>query len=251
MIPIVRDRDMASPKNSGKGSFTRTLHKWKTMLRKITHETLNNMEDTNFGDDTINSLFDGDRPSMIKVTSIERDSGASMSPVGGNSASELRLTTETEESLIENSETNNGSRPNDTSVDKIHCAGTEEGDAVEEDDDEEEEEVQTFENFNSIAECVKLRNECGEPFYQANEIWERRRGLWTQPAEENTNLAESQRNRHMFASIPHNYYSRIYKKLVLDEKPLREPLNLQDALKVINAGWVETKKWENAAKGLA
>lgn len=244
----VRERDMVASKKNGKGGFTRTLHKWKTILRKITHETLSNMEDTSFGDDTINSLFNGDPPSIVKVTSVERDSGASMSPVGGNSASELRLTTETEESLTENSETNNGSTPHNASAEKIHSADIDESDIEEEEDEDEE---QTFENFDSTAECAKLRAERGEPFYQADEIWERRRCLWTQPTGENMNVAEYQRHRDMFASIPHHYYSRIYKKLVLDEKPLREPLNLQDALKVINSGWVETRKWENAAKGLA
>lgn len=236
IVPDLKDRNRDVAKANGKSSLSRTLHKWAAAFKRITHETLNNMDDTNNGDDRINVLFHTE-PSIKKVSSLDRDSGASMSPVCPNSLSEMRLTTETEDSLTENSVQNNGSSPSE---------------ADEDDDTDEDDGIASYRKFDSVKECVKLRQEVGEPFCKGNEIWERRRALWVQPtASKDSYAADCRRHREIYSSIPQAYHTRIYKKLVMDDKPLREPMNLQDALQIINAGWVETKKWENAAKGLA
>lgn len=203
-------------------------------MRKVTQETLSGLDDEMQGDTTIENLFCGATTRLKKVASVDRDSGTSLSPVG---VSELNLTTETEETMTENS------MP--SARNSSEHAGAGDGD-----NSDDEEEV-TFRNFNTVDECAKLRKEHGEPFCGGSAVWERRRLLWTQPVDSQINVDEFHKHKELFATIPQNYYTRIYKNLVLDDKPLREPLNLQDAIKVINAGWVETRKWENAAKGLA
>ncbi|SCU97504.1 LAFA_0G11760g1_1 [Lachancea sp. 'fantastica'] len=109
---------------------------------------------------------------------------------------------------------------------------------------------QTFATYNAVEECVKLRSKFGEPFVQADRIWRRRRELWCKPTD-NAQLAVAARNRERFEEIAPRHYVRVYRKLVVDGVPLKRALNLQDAVRVINAGWVETQKWERAAKGLA
>ncbi|KAK5780363.1 Gag1p PWA37_002676 [Arxiozyma heterogenica] len=106
----------------------------------------------------------------------------------------------------------------------------------------------TFDNYDPIEECKKLRTTINGTFYHAGTVWETRRKLWTENV---TNIDPSkEHNRDIFKSIPEQYYYRVYKKLVIDDKPLREPLNLEDAIKVINSGWKETKTWENTSKVL-
>lgn len=106
----------------------------------------------------------------------------------------------------------------------------------------------TFDNYDPVEECKKLRTAINRTFYHAETVWETRRKLWTENV---TNIDPSkEHNRDIFKSIPEQYYYRVYKKLVIDNKPLREPLNLEDAIKVINSGWMETKTWENASKCL-
>ena len=93
--------------------------------------------------------------------------------------------------------------------------------------------------------CIRDR------FCSAEKIWKRRRQLWTQPTDQEGSVnGDGATRREIFRAIPEGYYARVYKKLVVDDKPLREPLNLEDALQVINAGWTETRKWANAAKGM-
>lgn len=228
----------------GVGRISRTLHRWKTALRKVTKETLDGLDEESQGDKTVDVLFYGNAGTLKKVPSIGRDSGTSMSPVG---VSELNITTEAEESLTESSVESARNSNN-------AAEGEEQGDC------DEAKEV-TFKNYNAVAECAKLQKKFvaeNKPFCGAGEVWERRRALWVQPTdaevdrdERQRRRDERQRRRDVFATIPKSFYTRIYRNLVLDDKPLRESMNLQDALKVVNAGWIETKKWENAAKRLS
>ncbi|CEP61611.1 Gag1p LALA0_S03e06810g [Lachancea lanzarotensis] len=109
---------------------------------------------------------------------------------------------------------------------------------------------QTFATYNAVEECVKLRSKLGEPFVQADRIWRRRRELWCQTTE-NAEFGVAAKNRKRFDEIAPRHYVRVYRKLVVDGVPLKRALNLQDAIRIINAGWVETQKWERASKGLA
>ncbi|CCH62963.1 hypothetical protein TBLA_0I03080 [Henningerozyma blattae CBS 6284] len=111
----------------------------------------------------------------------------------------------------------------------------------------------TFATYDSVKESRKLRKESeknGVPFINANEVWIKRRNLWTTKSSNCIDSEVLEKRNKVFETIPPGYYSRVYKKLVVDDKPLLEPLNLQNAIRVIDAGWTETKKWDNASKGL-
>lgn len=232
IVPELKERDRGRVKTHREKGLSRTLRKWMVAVRKFTHEALNNMDDRDRGEDRINGLFHGELGPLKAVNSLDRDSGVSVTPV---CASEMRLTTETEESLTENS-TQHNEEPEDSSQ-------------VE--DDEQEDVIDSYERFDAYAECVKLRSESRGPFCGGPELWERRRALWLQTTASEMDETTHQTRREVFTTIPQVYHTRIFKKLVMDNKPLREPMNLEDAIQIINAGWIETRKWENAAKGLA
>ncbi|CCK69053.1 Gag1p KNAG_0B06230 [Huiozyma naganishii CBS 8797] len=103
----------------------------------------------------------------------------------------------------------------------------------------------SFDNYDAVMECQRLREKVGEPFCSADQIWAERRDLWTKK----TIAQVDESNREMFNKIPEQYYHRIYQKLIMDDRPLKDPLNLEDIMKVINSGWKETKTWDNAARG--
>lgn len=211
-----------------------TLRRWAVALKRATQGALNHMDEGSHGDDRINVLFHGE--GCVKRTNtmvLDRDSGTS-SPLAG--MSEMRLTTETEES------------ERSTENDRSSRSGQE---ADEEDGDNDEGETESFRKFDPVAECDRLRSESSEPFCRGNEVWEHRRALWLRPTVSRTKVEESKARREAFEKIPQKYYTRVYKRLVMDNRPLREPMNLQDAIKIINAGWIETRKWEDAANGLA
>lgn len=216
-----------------KKSLSRTLRRWAVALRKATHGALNHMDEGSHGDDRINTLFHGEAGKLTEAAGMDRDSGASSTPV---CMSEMRLTTETEES------------EHSTQNDRSSRDGE---DADGEEEIEDDEISESFLRFDAVAECERLRKQSPGPFCKGDEIWEHRRALWLKPTVSRTKIQESEERREVFAKIPQNYYTRIYKRLVMDNKPLREPMNLQDAIQIINAGWIETRKWEDAANGLA
>ncbi|QLQ80840.1 hypothetical protein HG537_0E01950 [Torulaspora globosa] len=235
IVPDMREADRGRSRIHREKGLSRTLRKWMVAVRKFTHEALNNLDDRDRGEDKINGLFHGELAALKSVTSVDRESGTSATPVG---VSEMRFTTETEESLAENSTQTNGAAGDGTSGDSQQ-------------DNDVEDETDSFERFDVYSEYIKLQSESREPFCRGPELWERRRALWLRPSASQVDEPAHQSRRELFATIPQAYYTRIYKKLVMDNKPLREPMNLQDAIQIINAGWIETRKWENAAKGLA
>lgn len=230
MLATSRPRKKSSISSStGIGSSIRTiLHKCKANLKKVAHEALG--DSSSDGESTtVDALFDGDtvkEESCLPQKSVQRISEDGNSSTSATQTGEMRLTDENESgdtiSLEEEVDTQGKTNA-----------------------------VQTFANYNPVEECTRLRSEFGEPFIQGELIWRRRRELWTTRPDNSTKCNESQQHRSSFDKVSPQYYTRIYKKLVLDNKPLRQPLNLQDAMRVINAGWVETNKWERASKGLA
>lgn len=187
-------------------------------MRKMTQEALGKIDERgDQGDGDIDGLFQGGslRNSGESVTLGEVSTSTA-------TTNEMRLTTETEDDGTD-----------ETKVSKQTTA-------------KEERKKLPFEEFDATYECTKLRRETGEPFCRGNDIWLRRRELWAQPARTNS-IGESIRRKRRFSIIPKQYYVRIYKKLSIDDKPLKEPLNLQDALKVIDAGWTEIRRCEEAA----
>ncbi|CCF56017.1 hypothetical protein KAFR_0A05820 [Kazachstania africana CBS 2517] len=237
---------MNNKNTSLKSMFHYPFHRWKVFLKKIAHETLNSLEEngSSSSDEKIDSLFAEQKSIWNKASSTERDSKASMSfsikrfntrQGGGNL--EMKLSDEPTEEFTTSSNVQNA---DDTSDEDEEAA----------EEDRNSFNNVTFDNYDSVKECGKLRKLVGEPFHQGEMIWNQRRTLWSQDL---TKLTPEQlrERREKFSSVPKDCYTRIYKKLVVDDKPLRDPVNLQDAIKIINAGWIETQKWENAAKGLA
>ncbi|CCD27131.1 Gag1p NDAI_0J02390 [Naumovozyma dairenensis CBS 421] len=228
-------------KSSVKSTLSNTFHKWKTTLRKITHETLNSLDESSSSDDKIDALFHANAASntdenLAKLERLEKKETA-------------LLTQNNTEQLITKDDHDAVHAP--TPITSNTTTTLQDGD---DDKPSEEEEEETYETYNSELECAKLRSKCeseNKPFIEGHLIWEHRRELWNKPRNDiKIDQAEIASRRKVFQSIPEQYYPRIYKKLVVDDKPLREPLNLEDAMKIINAGWHETKKWANAANGL-
>lgn len=211
------------PKKGIRSSVSQALQKWRVAFKKLTHDTLNSLDDSTMTDDKIEALFQCDTMSTnSQPCRMERRSSASVSiPPMLNIAVEMRLTDETD------------------SLDASYS-----------DSDGVDEEKETFATYDTAARCQQLRHELGEPFWQSDMIWKERRGFWVQVNPKNNDIECSEKRRVSFLKLPSDYYSRVYKKLVVDDKPLREPLNLEDAMKIINSGWAETKKWSNVVKGL-
>lgn len=67
--------------------------------------------------------------------------------------------------------------------------------------------------------------------------WKRIRREWRRGAK-NIDHKES-----MLKNIPEDMYPKIYKHMVMQSRPLKQPMNLADAMKVIKAGWVEDGEW--------
>ncbi|GAV52556.1 hypothetical protein ZYGR_0AG05470 [Zygosaccharomyces rouxii] len=205
---------MSSASRRGvRSTLLNTLHKWRNAMRRITHDVLSKVEERSYEeeDEDVERLFQSD--------SLRR-SGESITLAG--TSTDMRLVTETEDDGTD-----------ETKVSKQTTTREDHGRIP-------------FEEYDTVNECAKLRRETGEPFYQGSKIWLRRRELWTQPAKANS-INDSIKRSRKFSKVSNQCYIKIYKKLSIDDKPLKEPLNLKDALKVIDAGWKEIRRCEEAA----
>lgn len=195
-----------------RGTLSSTLHKWRNALRKLTYEVLSKIEERSYGEE------DKDVDDLFRSDSLGH-SGESITLAG--TSTDMRLAVETEDDNTD-----------ETKVSKQTTAREGHGRIP-------------FEEYDAVSECAKLRRETGEPFYQGSQIWLRRRELWTQPAATNS-INDSIKRSRKFSKISSQSYIKIYKKLSIDDKSLREPLNLKDALKVVDAGWKEVRRCEEA-----
>ncbi|KAA8915415.1 hypothetical protein TRICI_002448 [Trichomonascus ciferrii] len=75
--------------------------------------------------------------------------------------------------------------------------------------------------------------------------WVRIRERWTKgTCAHATTPDEFENYEHsQLKHIPPTAYPRMYKMLVKENRPLKEPLNLADALKIIKAGWEADGTW--------
>lgn len=241
-------------RKSLKSNIQTTLQKWKSAFKRITEETINNLDENDIpasADRKIEALFNphGDQKKSPRFkgsekyqltrpnnneTSLINASISTPPTTAGNG--EMKIT-DVDTTCSSNVGASNHYSPNPRNkIDRDKNIVNSNNEKI------------TFDLYDAVKECRRLRNQADEPFCQADIIWKTRRKLWTDVT---TNKdANEQHNREVFGAIPEQYYYRVYKKLVVDDKPLREPLNLEDAMKVINSGWTETKKWDNAAKGL-
>lgn len=104
-----------------------------------------------------------------------------------------------------------------------------------------------YQDFDSVSEADKLRTE--EPFVDGIKIWQLRRNSWLSATPEEKLIAKQKANDSVLNVIPKDSYSIIYHNLVDKQKTLKKPLNLRDAIKIINAGWINNGKWERANQG--
>ena len=179
----------------------------------------------------------------VRSKEMDEDSGASQSQLNVVNPSNMLETKLSEDKSYTNSTTS------DSEVQKVGSLKENEGETQEEEEAEEEkekengkesileeQEADTFLTYDPVKECEKLRSRTEGPFYHAERIFDQRRTLWQ--AETNGMTPEKiARRRAFFKEIPEEYYAKIYKKLVVDDKPLKKPLNLADAMKVIESGW--------------
>ncbi|CCE61738.1 hypothetical protein TPHA_0B00660 [Tetrapisispora phaffii CBS 4417] len=217
-------------KHNLKTSISQSLQKWRNTFKRITHEALVTLDEaSSTTDDKIDALFhNGDSASSLNTSLSSNSRTAARNSANLNARVEMRLTDETES--LDGSSSDNSL-----------------GDSTSADENEDGQRTVSYDTYDAPVRCKKLRQELGEPFWQADIIWRERRDLWVEPVQFNEYVkdANSKKTRKAFKKIPIDYYPRIYQKLAVDDKPLREPLNLEDAVQVINSGWTETKKWSN------
>ena len=237
-------RSNISEKNNFKQSITSLMNKWKEIFKSITHNTLDELENYS-SDEQIDAMFQKNKKdkNIIKFNKILQQKEINSS-IDASLSNHITSTSNLEMKL---SDTNTSLSNNESSKVQQDIVDLYEDETHLTDLPKPKE---TFDNYDDVFACNQLRLLKGEPFIDAVDIWEHRRELWQQTTNDITD-SDIEESREEFQKIPSEYYDRIYKKLVIEDKPLREPLNLQDALKVINAGWTETKKWERAANGVA
>lgn len=76
--------------------------------------------------------------------------------------------------------------------------------------------------------------------------WLRIRNEWTKGTCDNgpTSVEEFENfPNSKLRDIPDTMYPKMYKMLVKENRPLKEPLNLADAFKIIKSGWQEDGTW--------
>lgn len=266
----------ATKKRSFKSNIQSTLQKWKVAFKKITEDTLSNLEENDISasdDKKIEALFNSNsntkktaknskkyqfnknkkpvtgNTTSKDLTQFDNDTGLAsvsiLTPPITAGATEMKITDEeTGSSSMEKVNSRGNTEMASDDANNTHDNIDNNSTTISKDNNK-----MSFDDYDAVKECEKLRNQTKEPFCDAGIIWQTRRNLWT---EITTDEEEStDHNRDVFNAIPEQYYYRVYKKLVMEDKPLREPLNLEDAMKVINSGWMETKTWDNAAKGIA
>lgn len=101
--------------------------------------------------------------------------------------------------------------------------------------------VTLFEKYDSVLECKNLRKAFGEPFSRGVLIWEQRRYLWNMPtfSPNNHPLTYHTSSRVKFKKLPKSSYYKVYYKLIVMNEPLKDVLNLEDVIKVLDVGWRE------------
>lgn len=123
-----------------------------------------------------------------------------------------------------------------------------EADEHDEHDDENNEHDEI--HFKDI-DVVQLKHQFDNEHVQGNVgeiLWEYRRKKWV----ENTTGNVESTSRALFDQIPKDSYVKIYNHLIEKGRPLKSNrrINLNDLMKIVNAGWTAEEKWDRAARGL-
>lgn len=114
-------------------------------------------------------------------------------------------------------------------------------------------ELPRFSEFDAVKEADKLRTE-NVPFDQGDKVWQKRREVWLNSTEEDRLKSKQRQLDGQFVTNLNNVgkenYAIIYNSLIEKSRTLKKPMNLKDAIKVINSGWMESRKWERVSQGL-
>lgn len=227
-----------------KSNIHNIIQRWKLIFKRISEEALDGLEQNEISisdDKKIEALFNNKKKKKEKEKKGKID-------MERNNKKQKNIQSLTNDYIDLNEHSVSASSIGRGNADEMKATDIIDNLSDFESNDNDDIQKITFDNYDPVKECQKLRSQIDGPFYHAETIWKTRRKLWT---ENTTNIDPfKEHNREVFKAIPEQYYYRVYKKLVIEDIPLREPLNLEDAIKVINSGWRETKTWNNASKGL-
>ncbi|KAH3683746.1 hypothetical protein WICPIJ_005265 [Wickerhamomyces pijperi] len=110
-----------------------------------------------------------------------------------------------------------------------------------------------FKDFDAVSEANTLRDP-DTPFVQGDKIWSKRREIWLNSTEDDrVRTKQRQLDGQQVTNLNNvgkENYAIIYNSLIEKSKTLKKPMNLKDAIKVIDSGWTAAKKWERATQGL-
>jgi hypothetical protein len=82
-----------------------------------------------------------------------------------------------------------------------------------------------------------------ETYNEGLREWNRRRMEWTGGGMDLGPPLDS-----VLDSIPEKMYTKVYDALIKEQRPLKQPINLADAVPIIKAGWVADGTWPKDAK---
>lgn len=83
----------------------------------------------------------------------------------------------------------------------------------------------------------------GKPFTGGEELWNKQHEQWLKPSPENVavegkmKLLKRQQSRDIRRQVGTRDYPVVYRNLVLNDRILKNPMNLRDLIKVLEVGW--------------
>ncbi|KAL6943074.1 hypothetical protein ACO0RG_002058 [Hanseniaspora osmophila] len=193
------------------------------------------------------SLSEGNKNNAsVNDTQIDKNSMDSPTTISNSS-----FTTHTQKTQDTNKETLDNNNNNNNNTVASVAAGDIDSDNIESDDELEADECTddeaNFDTFDVYAEVAKLRNDPSSDFISGYPVWEKRREL--QYKKYPINVNKDYDSLVNFRKVPEKAYYQVYEKLIVKNNPLKSPINLRDLIKVINVGWIVTRKYEEAAAG--
>ncbi|SSD59578.1 uncharacterized protein SCODWIG_01339 [Saccharomycodes ludwigii] len=200
------------------------------------------------------NAFNNDNNTGMEVfrKSEDRCSGTSVAPNSGSDFLSSISKNKSNNSSVNTNSTNNINR-NTSGDDKDNNSNHNDEDIHDnKSTSDSETQEDTISNYDVHKECQMLRLKQGDKFKGGDEIFIKRRELHYKRFKELENIVvdkDEDCNDALFEEIPEDAYYNIYRILLVEDKPLKKPLNLANALKVVNAGWISDKTWENAVHG--
>lgn len=105
-------------------------------------------------------------------------------------------------------------------------------------------------NNNNNTDNIDNDTKANEGFVDREKLWQEQHDAWLTPSNSLQDIRRRQKRQELSNFVSEGDYHIVYKNLVMSNKSLKQPMNLSDALKVIESGWEWNKVFERAAKGL-